>query len=417
MPTIDELSAAQPVNALSASVARALEALVREHLGATFPALTLTVVHQGKVLLNAGWGWLDPTDRQRPTPPDALFDLASLSKLFTATAFLALVSAGRVTLRTPLVEIVPEFGATGPRPLDGGQDPHTRVMLPARPQVAGQRADPARVTFCHLLTHTSGLAPWRAIYEAAGPPPPPPDQPDPIPRATRWQRALVALCRAPFVGQPDEGVVRYSDLGLMLLGEAVARLHKGFGALENAIQARVCAPLELSSPTYRPLAHGRARARIPPTEFDARWRKRRCWGEVHDENACGVGGVAGHAGLFSTARDVAAFGQAWLTRDPRLGVAAELMDMAVRQRARSGAVRRGLGWALKATTNASCGERFSAESFGHTGFTGTSLWVDPKRALVVAALSNRVYYGRRAEGIHAFRQALHTLLAETIVGV
>ncbi len=416
MSAIDELAATQSVNALSASVTRALEALIGEHLGATFPALALTVVHHGEVLLNAAWGWLDPDEQQRPTPPDALFDLASLSKLFTATAFLALASAGRVALETPLVDVVPEFGETGPRPLDGGQDPHTRVMLPAPPHVAGQRADPAQVSFRQLLTHTSGLAPWRAVYEAVGPPPPPPDQPDPLPRAERWQRALAALCRYPFVGQPGDGVVRYSDLGLMLLGEAVARLHGASGALDAAVQARVCAPLGLSSPTYNPLSASRDRLRIPPTEFDAHWRGRRCWGEVHDENACGVGGVAGHAGLFSTARDVAAFGQAWLSRDPRLGIAPEMIEEAAREQARSDTMRRGLGWMLRAEVDAPCGERFSAASFGHTGFTGTSLWIDPERALVVAALTNRVYYGRRAEGIHAFRRALHTLLAEAIEG-
>ena len=416
MPTLDALPAAQPVNALSREATRALETLIGEHLGATFPALVLTVVLRGEVLVNAAWGWLDAETRQRPTPPDALFDLASLSKLFTATAFLRLASAERVALDTPLVEIVPEFGATGARPLNGGQDPHTHVMLPTPPEALGQTADPARVTFRHLLTHTSGLAPWRAVYEVAGPPPPPPDRPDPIPRAERWRRALDALCRYPFVGQPGDGVVRYSDLGLMLLGEAVARLDGASGALDAALATQVTEPLELASLTFNPLAHGRERTRIPPTELDTTWRKRRCWGEVHDENACGVGGVAGHAGLFGTARDVAALGQAWLSRDPRLGIAPPLMNEALREQARTGAVRRGLGWALKAAEDAQCGERFSAESFGHTGFTGTSLWCDPRRALVVAALTNRVYYGRRPEDIRAFRQALHTRIAEIVDG-
>ncbi len=306
MPSIDELAASQALNALDQAATRALETTIRAHLGRTFPALALTVVHRGDVLINAAWGWLDPETEQRPTPPDALFDLASLSKLFTATAFLALVSAGRVALDAPLVAVVPEFGASGPRPLDGGQDPHTREPLPTPPEVRGQSADPAQVTFRHLLTHTSGLAPWRAVYEVAGPPPPPPDQSDPIPRAERWRRALAALCGYPFVGQPEGGVVRYSDLGLMLLGEAVARLH-GAGDLAVAVRERVCAPLSLPSPCYNPLQAGRARTHIPPTEFDAHWRGRRCWGEVHDENACGVGGVAGHAGVFGTAPTPQAF--------------------------------------------------------------------------------------------------------------
>ena len=413
MPTIEELSAAQTV---AAPQDAALHAIIADHLGTTFPALALAVVHRGQVLVNAAWGWLDAETHQRPTPPDALFDLASLSKLFTTTAFLALASAGRVTLETPLVEVVPEFGATGPRPLDGGQDPHTRVQLPTPPDVIGQTADPAQVTFRQLLTHTSGLAPWRAVYEVAGPPPPPPDQPDPLPRAERWQRALAALCHYPFVGQPGDGVVRYSDLGLMLLGEAVARLGGASGTLDAAIDEYVLTPLWLPSLTYNPLRAGRDRRRIPPTELDTHWRKRRCWGEVHDENACGVGGVAGHAGLFGTARDVAALGQAWLSGDPRLGITPELLAEAVREQARTGTVRRGLGWALKAEADAICGDRFSAATFGHTGFTGTSLWCDPERALVVAALTNRVYYGRDAAGIRAFRRALHDRIAEMVDG-
>src|SRR5690606_25291100 len=128
-----------------------------------------------------------------------------------------------------------EFGRTGPRPLDGGQDPHTKAPLPTPDDLRGQTADPAQVTFRHLLAHTSGLAPWRDVYRAAGPAPLPPDQPDPVSRRERWANALHALGGYPFVGQPGDGIVRYSDLGLMLLGEATSRLHGTPGDLETAI--------------------------------------------------------------------------------------------------------------------------------------------------------------------------------------
>ncbi len=396
------------------SLTRALHPVIDDHLGATFPALALTVVRGSDVLLDAAWGWLDPDAQSRPTRPDSLFDLASVTKLFTTTAFLGLVSEGRAALDDPLVSVVPEFGATGPRPLDGGQDPHTRALLPAPDSARGQTADPARVTFRHLLTHTSGLAPWRDVYAAAGPPPPPPDQPDPLPRRTRWANGLRALCAYPFVGGPGNGVVRYSDLGLMLLGEAVARLHGTPGDLEPAIRARVLDPLGLASATFNPLSHGRAREHIAPTELDADWRGRRCWGEVHDENACGLGGVAGHAGLFAAARDVAALGAAWLDADPRLGIAPNLLRDATRQHAASEDVRRGLGWLLKGGAESSAGDAFGPASFGHTGFTGTSLWVDPARRLVVACLTNRVYRGRHFTGILAFRRALHDAIASEV---
>ena len=414
LTAITTLPASEVVDHLPPDGKHRLEDTIRPHLGLTFPALTLAVVYRGEVLLNAGWGWIDPEEHTIPVRPETLFDLASVTKLFTTTAFLSLVSAGRVRLQDPLISVMPEFGVSGPRGLDGGQDPHTKAKLPTPDSARGQMADPVRVTFFHLLTHTSGLAPWRAVFEAAGSPPPPPDQLDPLSRDARWSKALAALCAYPFVGQPGEGVVRYSDLGLMLLGEAVCRLHGTPGRLEDAIQARVLDPLGLETLTFNPLQHGRSRAAIAPTEADPGWRGRRCWGEVHDENACGVGGVAGHAGLFSTARDVAALGQSWLDADSRLGIDPNLVREATREHASTDGMRRGLGWLIKANEDAPAGDLFNAGAFGHTGFTGTSLWVEPARRLVVATLTNRVYPGRHIMGIHPFRRAIHDAIA-TIV--
>jgi CubicO group peptidase (beta-lactamase class C family) len=233
---------------------------------------------------------------------------------------------------------------------------------------------------------------------------------------------LRAIYEYPFVSEPGDGIVRYSDLGLMLLGEAAARLHEeSVGALRAApnadlkktIQARVLSPLKLNTTTFNPMWSGVDRKDIAPTENDP-WRKRRIWGEVHDENACGVGGVAGHAGLFATARDVAALGQAWLENDPILKISRQLMDDAKREHANTDGTRRGLGWMLKAKVDSSAGDFFSMDSYGHTGFTGTSLWVDPERNLVVACLTNRVYPGReKHEGIHEFRRAIHHLIAKS----
>lgn len=408
------IPATQAINALSAAANAHLERVITAHLGETFPALSITIIHAGKVLLNAGWGWIDPKSQCDPVQPDTLFDLASVSKLFTTTACLSLLSQRRAALHDPLVSIIPEFGTSGPRPLDGGQDPHTKVQLPTPDTVQGHTADPAQVTLYHLLTHTSGLAPWRDVFNAAGPVPPPPDHVDSVPRTERWSRALETLCQYPFVGQPGDGVVRYSDLGLMLLGEAVSRMHGTLGALDSAIHDRVCVPLGLDSVIFNPLQHGIARHRIAPTEDDPGWRGRRCWGEVHDENACGVGGVAGHAGLFGTAYEVAALGQAWLAHDPRLDITPYLYTVAICEHEETDGMRRGLGWMLKAQDDASAGDLFSADSFGHTGFTGTSLWIDPQRELVIAVLTNRVYQGREKPGIHAFRRAVHDVVAEAV---
>jgi CubicO group peptidase (beta-lactamase class C family) len=384
-----------------------MDHIVQKYLGEIFPAAAITVIHDGEVRINAAWGWIDPEARTIPAHPGTLFDLASVTKLFTVTAFLSL--AGN-KLDDPLIDIIPEFGISGPRGMDGGIDPHSKIPLPIPNSVKGQTVDPTRVTFRHLLTHTSGLSPWRDVFNAAGPAPVRPDQVDPIPCYERWRRGLEMICQAPFVGHPGEGVVRYSDLGLMLLGKTVSRLHGT--RLDEAIRDRVLNPLGLSSLTFNPLQAGLSRHEIAPTENDPDWRGRRCWGEVHDENACGLGGVAGHAGLFGTAQDVAAFGQAWLENDPRLQTPADIMELAKQEHAETGGMRRGLGWMLRARENASAGDILSLDTYGHTGFTGTSIWIDPRRDLVVACLTNSVYPGRGKPGTHEFRRAVHNWIGE-----
>lgn len=393
------------INHLPPHTTSELEIILNHHLGHTFAACALAVIKDGNWVLDAVWGHIE----EYPITEEALFDLASVTKLFTITAFLSLVSAGKIGLHDPLVKVIPEFGTAAPRGMDGGQDPHSKVHLPTPEGIANQTVDPAGVTFWHLLTHTSGLPAWRDVYNAAGPAPTPPDQPDPVPRAERWAKGLAALCGYPFVGQPGEKVV-YSDVGLMLLGEATARL--AGKPLETFIQERVLDSVGLQSARFNPIRDFQyAKAGIAPTEFDPTWRHRRVWGEVHDENACGLGGIAGHAGLFADARDVAHFGEAWLYEaEPKFGIDPELAADAQRQQAETDGARRGLGFALKAHQDAAAGDKFSARTFGHTGFTGTSLWIDPESELIVACLTNRVYPGREHEGIHPFRRALHDLL-------
>ncbi|MBA3867752.1 MAG: beta-lactamase family protein [Anaerolineae bacterium] len=399
----------EPLNHLSTAAQSKLEALIQHNLGTVFPACALAVIKQGETVLDAGWGAVEGT----PATNDTLYDMASVTKLFTVTAFLSFVSAGRVGLDDPLMKIVPEFGALNPRTMDGGQDPHSKVRLPTPEALVGKTIDPARVTFRHLLTHTSGLPAWRDVYNAAGPAPVPPDQSEPLPRAQRLANGLQAIYAYLFIGQPGERVV-YSDIGLILLGEATSRL--GDAPLDAVIRQRVTAPINLTSPRFNPVREGHiACEQIAPTEDDPTWRKRRVWGEVHDENACGLGGVVGHAGLFAAARDIAAFGQAWLTRpEQALGIDDSLAQEAKREQAETDGMRRGLGFLIKAYEGASAGDLFSINTYGHTGFTGTSLWIDPDNQLVVACLTNSVYPGRGKPGTLEFRRAVHDLLAETL---
>jgi len=387
-----------------------VETVMRGALGAVFPAAALIVARGGGVVLHRAYGFLDPETRECPAHTACLFDLASVTKLFTATAFMTLVENGRVSLDTSVAEVLPEF--TGVRPIGPTEDPLSKEPVPTDPAFSGEDVDATHVTFWHLLTHTSGLAAWRSLYreneEASAPP-----LPHQVSRDLRKRRIAAIHERYGFAYPPGSRMV-YSDLGVILLGEAVARLYGGH--LESAIQDAVLRPLGLRDTSFNPLAENTSMARIVPTEFCA-WRRRRCIGEVHDENAASLGGVAGHAGLFSTAWDVSVLGQTYLNQgrygDARI-LSAEAAAEMTRTHVNFDDNPRGLGWLQRSQGWSSSGRKFGPRSYGHTGFTGTSLWIDPDRELVVALLTNRVYYGRDPEGIVGFRPRLHDAVVEAL---
>lgn len=389
-----------------------VEAVIRRGLDDTAPAIALAVYYRGEFVVERAYGYFDPDTHQRPILPSTLFDLASVTKLYTTTAFLMQVADGAVSLDDPVARILPEISEDSLRPIDGGQNPHTLEReLPDAD--TSQQVNPATITFRQLLTHTSGLAPWRDLFANVGPTPPPPGHLDAVSRHERVARALKLIASYPFVDAPGNRV-RYSDLGLILLGEAVARLD-GVESPDRTIRNRVTAPAGFVMTTFNPPSPARCAA----TELDLRWRGRRCQGEVHDENARALGGIAGHAGLFGTAAEVAAFGLRWLHAvkgENADWLPVDLAREAVRDQ--TGGECRGLGWALKpASGDSSAGAFFSVASFGHTGYTGTSLWIDPHRELVVAVLTNRVYWGRGEEAIAAFRPALHDAVCRWVDGM
>lgn len=387
------------------------DAIVQQGLSAVFPAAVLLVARDSSVAMHHAYGYLDAETRQQPTQRDSLFDLASVSKLFTATAFMTLVQAGQVALQTPVPDVLGEF--EGLRTVGPTQDPQTKALMPADPAFAGTQVNTRKITFWHLLTHTSGLAAWRSLYpvcEAQGRPVPLPHK---VPEEQRTQRIAAILNHYDLAYPPGQRLV-YSDLGLILLGEAIARL-SGM-PLERYVQRSVLQPLGLTRTTYNPLARGMSPTEIVPTEQCA-WRQRRCMGEVHDENAASLGGVAGHAGLFSTAWDVAVLGQMYLNRGHYGGtrvlcseLAAKMTQIQVNWKDSP----RGLGWMLRSRSGSSSGQWFSPQSYGHTGFTGTSLWIDPDRALIVVLLTNRVYSGRDPTGIARLRPLLHDAVIEAL---
>jgi len=358
------------------------ETILRDAVLEVAPAAQVEVRWRGEVVLSRAEGWLDPETGQVPTRPDTLFDLASVTKLFVAAVFMRLVESGAVTLETPVSAALPAFSGARPiRPYEDPLQPGQFITLAEAGEV-----EAGDITFRQLLTHTSGLPAWRPLFHEAD---------------AAAARALALTTHFSF--QPNTRVV-YSDIGLILLGLAVEQL-TGL-ALDVVVRQWVTGPLGLRRTGYRPSPVNN----IAPTEF-CQWRGQRIVGEVHDENAARLGGVSGHAGLFSTAGDVACFGQAFL--DGAL-LSAETIAEMTREQARDGNTRRGLGFALWSPDPDSSGHPFSSRAFGHTGFTGTSLWIDPERSLVVALLTNRVYHGRAPGGIAQLRVAFHRAVVESL---
>jgi serine-type D-Ala-D-Ala carboxypeptidase len=367
------------------------EDIVAQSLGKVFTAAQLEVRVAGKVVISEAWGHVDPEERRRPTRDDTLFDIASISKLFTTATFMTLARDGKVALGDPVSSVLPEF--SGRRPIQAYENPQKAGAFVEVAPPGGETVDAGAVTFRDLLCHSSGLPAWRPLNMAGG------------------RDAALRMALSTFFSYPTRSRVVYSDIGLILVGLAVERL-SGL-PLDGAVKARVLEPLGLRHTRYFPAPvdpQAIAGLDIAPTELCA-WRKRRIVGEVHDENAASLGGVAGHAGVFSTASDLAAFGQRFLEGGAPILDAQTVAEM-TRLQSEDGAVRRGIGFALWSPDPEASSNPLGRRAFGHLGFTGTSLWMDPERALVVACTTNRVYYGRDSSGIAAFRVALHRAIAE-----
>ncbi len=361
--------------------------MLRNAVPTVCPAAQLVVRWRDEEVFARTYGWLDPERCLQRATLATHFDLASLTKLFTVTAFMILVEEGRVTLDQPVSRVLPAF--SGERPIRPYEDPiHPGAWVTVEETDA--TVDAAQITFRQLLTHTSGLPAWRPLYR----------QPD------------VAFARhmalTTFLSYLPGACIVYSDIGLILLGFAVEKLTDL--ALDAAIRTRVLIPLGLQNTCYRPSSS--LRDTCAPTEF-CRWRRRRIRGTVHDENADRLGGISAHAGLFSTAPDVVIFGQSFLA--DRL-LASDTIAAMTRCHAEDEFVRRGLGFALRSEDSQSSGYPFSERAFGHTGFTGTSLWIDPERELVVALLTNEVYHGRENRNIAPLRVAVHRAIVDVLDG-
>jgi CubicO group peptidase (beta-lactamase class C family) len=342
-----------------------------------FPGAVLWVADADTVIFKGAYGYADIFSGRAMTE-DTLFDLASLTKpLATTLAVMALVGRGRLDLDAPCTDACPELTGT----------------------------DKAAVTPRHLLTHRSGLPPWRPYFMHL--------------RNLPARRRLAGLRRCvvnePLVSRPGERS-DYSDLGFMLLHWLVERL--AGEALDLFIRRNVYQPLGIRDLFF----NGLQRDGVIPRKYAATqlcpWRNRLIIGTVDDDNAWISGGIAGHAGLFGTADAVGALLAALLSADRgatgRGGFDPELVRSFFHADAHE---RWALGFDTPAQRGSSAGRFFPSDSVGHLGFTGTSFWVHRRRGIIVVLLTNRVHPWRFNPGIKAFRPRLHDAVMEAIGNV
>jgi beta-N-acetylhexosaminidase len=337
-----------------------------------FPGGVLAVGWNGQLAMHP-FGELDPGGERYEVDEDSMYDVASLTKpIVTTSAAMLLAQQGKLDLDRPIENYLPDFAAAA----KSDPDPAWR----------------ARITPRMLLLHDAGLPDHREYFKVA-----------------KGHDAILSRALAePLVNEPGKQIV-YSDLGFILLGEIIQRLTGD--TLDEFAKREFFEPLGMDRSMFNPPK--KLREDIAPTEKDAAFRKRQVWGEVHDENAWAMGGVAGHAGLFSSAGDIAAFAQMLLNGGiyghERL-LARSTIQMFTAHHTIGGSTRT-LGWDVP-EDGGSSGHYFGPGSFGHLGFTGTSLWIDPERKLFVILLTNRVDPTRANEKIKQVRPALHDAVME-----
>jgi beta-N-acetylhexosaminidase len=339
-----------------AELDRVIEAAVAAR---AFPGAVVAVGRDGVLAHLKAFGRLSYDPDAAAVRPDTIYDLASLTKVIvTTTMAMILVDEGKLDITKPVSAFLPEFRG-------GAKD---------------------KVTVAHLLTHSAGVDWWAPLYK----------------EMSGKEAYLQRILGMDLVYEPGTKSV-YSDLGVLLLGEILERV--AGETIESFARTRILGPLGMKDTTYRPRPE--LLPRIAPTENDP-WRGRVVRGEVHDENALAFGaGVAPHAGLFGTAPDLARFAQMLIgggVLEHQRIVSRETLDRFTKRAGVPGSSR-ALGWDTP-SEKSSAGDLFSPTSFGHTGFTGTSMWMDPERKLFVVLLTNRVHPTRANNAIREVRRAV-----------
>ncbi len=325
-----------------------------------FPGAQVLVVKDGAVVYNKSFGRFEYSDTSRQLRNSTMYDLASLTKVVaTTTAVMKLYDEGKLKLDDPVVKYIPEFGNHGKE----------------------------KITVRNLLVHNGGLPPFKRLYLMCRSP----------------QEVLDSVYQTETIYRAGDSTL-YSDFDFILLGKVIEKVTGK--PLDGYINDTFFKALGMSRTMFKPPEA--IRDDIAPTEYDSLYRKKLVHGVVHDENAFALGGVSGHAGLFSNASDLAVFMQ-MLMNGGSYGGRQYLKPETIKlfTTKQSSTSTRALGWDTKSMTGySSAGSLFGEKSFGHTGFTGTSIWADPEKKIFVILLTNRVYPTRNNMKIAQVRPAV-----------
>jgi len=331
-----------------------------------FPAASIAITHNGNLVGLKAFGRFTYELDSPETSTATVFDLASLTKVVATTGMaMILYERGLLDLDLPVVAVVAEFAG----------------------------ADPRRdaVTLRMLLAHSSGLPAYEKLFL----------------RAKNKDELLSAAFATPLTANPGART-QYSDIGFIILAVALERIAEE--SLDRFCQREVFGPLAMTHTAFNPPSSWRAS--IPPTANDQSFRHRIIQGEVQDENASLMGGVAAHAGVFANAEDLAIFAHAMLASGRPI-LRPETVALFTRRQSSPPGTSRALGWDTPSSPSQS-GKYFSANSFGHLGYTGTSLWIDPDRQLSIALLTNRTWPDCSNQAIKQLRPKFHDAVVEAL---
>lgn len=347
----------------------ALAALLHAVEQRAFPGAAFVASQSGKVILQGSVGRFTYDEDAEGVTLSTVFDLASVTKVVAATAIaMLLFDRCQLDLQQPVVELLPEF----------------------------ENADARRnqVTVAMLLAHSSGLPAYVKLF-----------------LQTLNRSALLRLAfQVPLEADPGSRA-EYSDIGFILLGELLQRIAKE--SLESFCRREIFLPLGMVHTSFNP--QQALRAEIPPTRNDQTFRHRVIQGEVHDENASVMGGVSGHAGVFSNTTDLMKFAASMLGREPKI-VSPETIKLFTTRRTSPAGTSRALGWDTPSPPS-QAGKYFSPHSFGHLGYTGTSLWIDAEREIAIALLTNRTWPDNASQAIKKVRPEFHDALMKELLAI